>query len=371
MATFAEVKQQYGIEDIANRLGIEAVRRRGHIIDCRCPKHGEDRSGSFYINISTGRAGCFKPGCFEGGDIFALVQWHQNLSSMYEALTWITGEKPTSTPKITVEAARADNGKYQQYIQKVHDRSTDKRHLHAKYIIHRGLPIAAALDYDLGAVELYQPGRLTYAFRDSGETMKLLPATRYLIPWKENGHTVAVKLRLDVESAKRVLDAQPRQLIERVIANERAITGRDTITEDHLIEVLFGGRYLSLGSQTGRAFYHPDFGAGVPLYCCEGEYDCMALTHVLNVPARATKHGVRNHSGLLIYIMDNDKTTHVQGRSYIAGREVAERVIRQSGKTLGKDALILAPPEGYKDIGDMLKAGILHDWFFEARRDIA
>ena len=45
--------------------------------------------------------------------------------------------------------------------------------------------------------------------------------------------------------------------------------------------------------------------------------------------------------------------------------------IRKSGKELGKDAVILTPPDGYKDIGDMLKAGILHDWFFEERKQIA
>lgn len=369
MLKFSEVKEQYSIIDIANRLGIEQVRRRGAVIDCRCPKH-EDRNPSFWLDTRTNRAGCFRVGCFEGGDIFDLVQWHQGVSR-YDSLTWIAGEEPAAKPQAIVKPERKDENRYSEWINSVHSRSRDKAYMHARYMQSRGLPIAAALAYQVGTVEGWQPSSIRYRFLDGSE-IPLLPATRYLIPWIIDGQTAAIKLRLDEDSARRVLSATPKSLIDRVIENEQIARQVSEVTEAHLIDVLFGGRYLSNGTQTNRVFRYPAMDSTVrELFACEGEYDCMALTHVLNVPAVAAKDGVRNHSGLLVWIEDNDKDTVTKDRRYKAGREGALMAIRKSGKELGKDAVILTPPDGYKDIGDMLKAGILHDWFFEERKQIA
>lgn len=369
MLKFSEVRDQYRIEDIANRLGIEAVSRSGNYIHCRCPKH-EDRNPSFWIDTAKQKAGCFTLGCFERGDMFDLVEWHQGISKQ-EALVWIAGEEPAAIPLSTAKTERNDTDRYQKWIADTHRKSRNLAFMHARYMQSRGLPIAAALDYQVGTIEGWRPSKLSYRYVD-GRTIPLLPVTRYLIPWIIDGKTVAIKLRLDVDSARRVLSATPPSLIDSVIANERIARKRQDITEDDLIDALFGGRYLSNGTQTNRVFRYPAMDSNVRvLFACEGEYDCMALTHVLKVPAVAAKDGVRNHSGLLVWIEDNDKEKVDRDRRYKAGREGALHAIARSGKTLGQDAFILTPPDGYKDIGDMLKAGILHDWFFEARRDIA
>jgi DNA primase len=84
----AEIKLSYPLLEIVNQAGVQLRRSGSHRWLGSCPFHA-DRDPSFFVDVQTQRFVCF--GCKARGDVVDFVRLHEQLDTVAEACTWITG----------------------------------------------------------------------------------------------------------------------------------------------------------------------------------------------------------------------------------------------------------------------------------------
>jgi DNA primase len=91
----AEIKLSYPLLEVVERAGVRLRRSGSHRWQGLCPFHA-DRNPSFFVDVDSERFVCF--GCKVRGDVIDFVRFHEQLSTVAEACTWLTGTAaPTAT----------------------------------------------------------------------------------------------------------------------------------------------------------------------------------------------------------------------------------------------------------------------------------
>src|SRR5437867_8566463 len=89
------IKLAYPLQDVVERAGVRLRRSGSHRWQGLCPFHA-DRNPSFFVDVNSERFVCF--GCKVRGDVIDFVRFHEQLSTVAEACTWLTGTPaPTAT----------------------------------------------------------------------------------------------------------------------------------------------------------------------------------------------------------------------------------------------------------------------------------
>lgn len=113
---FEEVKKNYKIEDVAERLGLELISKNNQLRG-ECPVCGEGGSRAFCITPAKQRFYCF--GCSTGGDSIEMVARIQGVHPK-EAANWIAGTTPEE--KSTKKRPKPSEGfKPLDYLDPEHD----------------------------------------------------------------------------------------------------------------------------------------------------------------------------------------------------------------------------------------------------------
>ncbi len=93
----AEIKVSYPLLEVVERAGVRLRRSGSHRWQGLCPFHA-DRNPSFFVDVDSERFVCF--GCKVRGDVIDFVRLHEQLSTVAQACTWLTGTPaPTATPR--------------------------------------------------------------------------------------------------------------------------------------------------------------------------------------------------------------------------------------------------------------------------------
>ena len=85
---FPEIKLAYPLLDVVERAGVRLRRSGSHRWQGLCPFHA-DRNPSFFVDGERQRFVCF--GCKVRGDVLDFVRLHEQLTTVGEACTWLTG----------------------------------------------------------------------------------------------------------------------------------------------------------------------------------------------------------------------------------------------------------------------------------------
>src|SRR5215468_1185283 len=85
---FAQVKQNYPLQDVVERAGVHLRRSGGTRLQGCCPFH-EDRTPSFFVYPDRQRFACY--GCKLWGDVLDFVRLREQLANVAEACAWLVG----------------------------------------------------------------------------------------------------------------------------------------------------------------------------------------------------------------------------------------------------------------------------------------
>jgi hypothetical protein len=231
--------------------------------------------------------------------------------------------------------------------------------------------------------KMKKPIRLQFGHL-AGREIERFAANRYAIPvfcTKPNPFVKAISLRLDVEDAKRRMELIHPDLLSGVYehAKGKIAAGSESSLDAIVHETLFGDKYLSL--QTSKFVYqwwtvmkwdgkqytlpHHDY-----VLLMEGQFDAALPYIYAGIPALAIGRGRIDLARMLrnvdhVYIVrDNDPlhTDQITGELYCPGHRIGDAILKNTGRTIGKDADWIDPFPEHKDLTDTWKAGALADW---------
>jgi DNA primase len=84
----ADIKLAYPLLEVVERAGVRLRRSGSHRWQGLCPFHA-DRNPSFFVDVECQRFVCF--GCKARGDVLDFVRLREQLTTVGEACTWLTG----------------------------------------------------------------------------------------------------------------------------------------------------------------------------------------------------------------------------------------------------------------------------------------
>lgn len=364
------LQQQYPMTEIIQRLAPGIAIEGIHTKNPRsgCPVCGEPDM-DFSITHDDTYGQCWQAGCGFKGNIFHLVQKVNGITFL-EAVEWITGEKPNERKFEPREKDKQQSERNEwQLWREVNDAYTKHIGDSVRYWGSRGINTPTVEKFTLGAKFHTYKGQTNYEYVTlEGQRIPRYPFLRYTIPWKWDVHVLGYKMRLDYEEARKVLEEIPFEHIAAVIEDLRARGKNDDI--DHVIDAFSGGRYLSRGKIGG--IFNGDILVGRDEYggfqykhhpfviTCEGEADMLTLDQ-LGIPAV----GMKTHDKIptlfqnvenIVIFQDNDDP----------GSGYRDSIIEKSQRRISDGILVIRPVDGYKDINDMHRAGVLIP-FLEAK----
>lgn len=348
-----------------------------HQLRLHCPYHNDGTPSA----IVDHRFHCF--GCGKDGDVIDVYMWDHNcdrptaINALWEAMGGRT--LPPVQRKARTEAIhrRSRKPKTPPPTPEEVYQWAQNTGLTLPYFKSRGLLEPTVKQAVLGSNPKYYHG-----YRLGDKKMHSF-ANRFVFPYlrvdRAMGESViAATFRQDPRAIRDAWLAMDDALIQELRAQEAKKRGvhPDDISDERLIDIVFGGRYMNRGGlliyneQRVLRFVHgkPEYLRLPYVFLFEGEVDALTVEQAGFSAIAAKPSKQRDYAKALqnvkhVYVVaDNDKgRVDELGRVANPGGDIATRMARQL-KDGGASCTIITPPSRYKDANEVHLDGELENW---------
>lgn len=383
MIDYAAIERDYHLKDIVEQA-LGPGERSGGWVRYRCPFH-EDHSPSFIVGdkVCSCRAGCDMLGQ-EWANVITFVAAFYKLPGRKAAAEWLTGkQQPTSIEKQRQYQREQPPPDAPLPWWEVESAYQNKQ-VAEPFFTGRGLRASTMDSHWLGAKLLY-PKMVDLPGYGAYKTY----ITRYAIPDIFNGKVRSIELRRDDAKARAMLRdgfiaTDKLDAMRQKLAKTRPL---DAVSDEELLDAFFGAKYVRVkgGIRKDLVFnlerlmqVQPDGDVLLRHYpyvlVHEGRIKAMAMEDACDDPAYGypsvaakAAHGLANVTIAvkeIVVVQDRDTSRKDlrTGQLVNAGEMIARNTLIASGRTLGVNARIILPPEGFRDADEVVRAGLAHEW---------
>lgn len=337
-----------------------------------CPKHSDGNNGSLLVtpaNKICCMAGCQFNGMSSADAADLLIDQIPSVRNIYDAARWLSGTTLVqyTADELKKKQQRQSKVKWHPTINDVNKYHMDYRDA-LPYYTSRGLTEETVIRWKLGMKKSHcMTDSRTFKSKDQALKIERQPVHRYTIPYVMGDVVRMIRLRRDDDDARERWALMKGTTVYNNVmqlADQREKkadqNGKVYNRESDIIDILFGDKYITFGSQRNRIYGANHIALLVDgtiqyrkhsvVAWHEGEFDAMLFEQETGIPSISDNAGsvhlpaLLQNVDVLMMVIDNGE----------AGKQIANRVLSMSQRTLGKDAFILMPISGCKDTTDMV-----------------